>query len=182
MENAINVLGVTEIPIEIGEQCIPISLCVGRNLPYNLIIGADFFTKYKAIIDMSRSLLKLKPLYVVKTPGPIVISPQSEVVTHAVIYGKVTSGLEGMFSANVQTAVKGLVGAQVLARVQNGRIPVRLLNPSDDYIRLPSGYRVGVFNPLTHQHAIQPLDNNESSAQQELNQTKVIELLLGKLS
>lgn len=128
-------------------------------LQTEFIIGLDFLRDHNATIRFGENKISLDPRRYIETRGAVRIAPKSEQVIQAKLKGKaLPNGVVGIVSGE---ALKhnSLVTANILARVQDGLVPFRIMNVSDSPINIPTHCTLGKFVCLSASDNIFSLDN-----------------------
>ena len=155
--DSMNISGVVDIsgtiagnPIKLAVQIIPESL-------YELVLGRDFLQANGAVIDFQQRTFMLQSgSKDIKAVCTFEIPPKSE----ALIFGKVsesTQNIIGLCQGHRVSSGLGLCVAKSLVKPDQGRLPVRLLNPSDQSVYVYKNTKIGKFSPVeehitTHTH------------------------------
>lgn len=116
---------------------------VFRNLPIAVdgILGIDFMTKYEAKIDLGKNLLTLKsegkyytlPIHnKLENSNSLVIPPRSETI-HYVYLDK---DMKDDCFVSPREITKDVFLAGAIARPKNKRIPIKILNTSEEEVKL----------------------------------------------
>ena len=130
------------------------------DIPSNeVLLGFDFLAKYGAIVDLGnkecRIMGKLLPLVdlepsiepqIVVVHTDTLVPPRSE----AIVWGQVQSGwgdyAEGMLEPSSSIAKQSdILVARVVCSVQHGKLPVRVINVTNDSLPLKRGMKVGTL-------------------------------------
>lgn len=127
------------------------------NFP-DILLGYDFLSKYGAVIDLSDKSCRLlgKKLSLVFCEDAVrpkqvtvhsdtVIAPRSEVIILGAVEGLVTN-TAGMLEPSVHVPLQNSVlVARVLCKVEQGVLPVRVINVSEDTLTLRRGMKIGTL-------------------------------------
>lgn len=124
-----------------------------------ILLGFDFLSQYGAVVDLGKKSCQIMgknfPLVdLTPTLEPQVVSVQSDTIipprSEAIIWGRVQSEwgdyAEGMLepSSSLPKHCDVLV-ARVVCRVEQGLLPVRVINVTNDALTLKSGMKVGTL-------------------------------------
>lgn len=150
----IKVLGSLDVQIQLGCHSLMVSVLVAQVRP-DLILGMDFMSHYRCSWDGQRRVLRIggsemwakRPKIVL--PDEVVIPAQSECLLLGLLVpwpadngGQVTGIVTGTQDFTRKT---GLAVASALALPSEGRVPVRVLNPHSQEVRIEAGSIVGTF-------------------------------------
>lgn len=124
-----------------------------------ILLGFDFLSKYGAVVDLGK-----KHCHILGKQFPLVdlnptLEPQSVVVqsdtvvpprSEAIVWGQVQNGwgdyAAGMLEPSTSLSKHcDLLVARVVCRVQQGRLPIRVINVTNDGLTLKSGMKVGML-------------------------------------
>ena len=125
-----------------------------------VLLGFDFLHKYGAVVDFAKNECKImgkclplivpadlgKP-HVVTVPVDTVIPPRSETIIEGRVGGVMAPGREGMFEpADSVSEHCNVMVARVVCKVEQGSLPVRVINVTDDALTLKGGVKVGTLH------------------------------------
>lgn len=125
----------------------------------DILLGFDFLSKYGAVIDFGeqtcRIMGKSLPLVVPKDserPQPVavqsdtVIPPRSEAIISGVVRNGFCEHAEGFLEPATSLSKHcDILVARVVCRVENGVVPVRVINVTEGPLPLKKGMRVGTL-------------------------------------
>lgn len=130
------------------------------DIPFkDVLLGFDFLSQYGAVVDLGKKycqimgkqfpLIDLNPSMepqIVVIQADTVVPPRSE----AIICGQIQSGwgdyVEGMLEPSPSISKHcDLLVARVVCRVQQGMMPIRVINVTNDSLMLKSGMKVGTL-------------------------------------
>ena len=81
------------------------------------------------------------------------LDPNTETIVWARVPNYVTIGLQGVCSKSKFSCGKGLLVAKSVVTVSNNqKVPVKLLNPTNETIVIPKGRTVAEFNVLNSEY------------------------------
>jgi hypothetical protein len=99
-KESIEVVGVSSLPLKIGNSIIELPTLIVENLSHEIIIGNDFLVKEKAVMDIGKGILHimgadipcsshslLETEFHVRTEQELIIPPRSEVI----VVGRMTT-------------------------------------------------------------------------------------------
>ena len=156
------ILGCLRIPVFFTNRAITMQVYVLKELKQDLIIGHDFLRRNGAIIDFMKRKVTLRPSSLIRASKTYSIPARSECVISARVRGNYPNGIVGHTTNTMSLAHIGIATARVLGAVQNGRVPVRLVNCKDTPVKLRRGTRLGNFRILPDGTDIHTFDTNVS--------------------
>ena len=141
----VETLGVINVPLRINGRYLRINCRIVRNLVYDLVLGWDFFSKYKCGIHPNEGHVTFENEKIDLMPNTAEISSThfslaqdtvvpslSKVITQATFYVNPSDKVATSDLVHVEPA-QGLstqvAVARSISKVQNGHFPVELLNP-----------------------------------------------------
>lgn len=155
---AIPVLGRVEVPFTIDENSYPFKALLIDTMAYDAILGRDFLEFYKAKIDLEHHTLALAGdsisfgTFCSDTPiefaepsicfahaqSSFIIPPQSEIIVPGTLDDKGTTNTTAIVEPRAELTERyQIMGAAQLVKVSNDNcIPVRLLNPTNQPVRI----------------------------------------------
>ncbi len=168
----IAILGKVVLPVKLDENLvISQEFYVSKEIGDEVILGLDFLLNSKAIIDTVHLQIKFPeddfPLYIhdssVVNPSivtlieDVVIPAEHEVVQRALI--KNPSLEESILEPNIELAAKGILVARVIVRPNHQSVPIQIINPGKESVKLYQGTNLG---SLEHVEIDEPaLQENE---------------------
>ena len=179
------VRGEAVVPCTIANVEITLTLLVVPQLNIPLILGMDFITEHRVVLDFSCKRLSLYDEWAsaylcdvrgntpqAKTACEIRIPPRTEVVFDAIVDRRLSAPVSVLepdphFSSQWQ-----IIPARVVLNPATGRCPCRILNPTNALITLPAGVIIGKLEPVeeltpsacTPEAEVNVLDTNETNA------------------
>ncbi|XP_074653629.1 uncharacterized protein LOC141907784 [Tubulanus polymorphus] len=153
----IRMLGTTTFLLEIGQGKFEIQAQVAADLAYDVILGMDFLTPHGAILDLGTGTVQFpgtEPVSLQKQFDLVhdarvcvqeseIIPPFTEVIIPAKVMKNVQNGTECLIEPNTRLHKTNLVGAKVIALVQDQTVPFRICNPTVKAIRLYKNTTLG---------------------------------------
>ncbi len=174
--NRLNILGTITMKFVIESEIFPFETYVIKDLSYDVILGRNFLQKYSSKIDFEKGIIKFvsgeNPLPFCEDNIPdflggevgdstlncsihaefsFVIPPQSEVVIPAKLDAcPETSNVSGIVTPRSTLPEKySIFGAAELVRIsEDGSIPVRIINPSFQPVKIYRRTRLGDFEEV----------------------------------
>ena len=165
------VLGQLQLPFQIENHTYSFKALVIASLTYEAILGRDFLEYYKAKIDLEQQTLCLgadsfsfpafegfseapvlqPPSYSIHAQSTFLVPPRSEILVPAVIHQDVEINSVGIVDPRDELAARyNLIGGATLVKVSTEKtIPFRLLNPTNQPIKIYRCTRLGELKPLT---------------------------------
>lgn len=173
----IRVSGVATIELDIeaqGAHCIDVYILPVTSHP--LILGTDYLKKNKVLLDFGKMSCNLNSTNV-QTHRRLNLDPNSETIVWARVPNYVTIGLQGVCSKSKFSCGKGLLVAKSVVTVPNNRkVPVKLLNPTNETIVIPKGRTVAEFNVLNNEYDCTSFSNSLPTVQHaRLSETNTVE-------
>lgn len=174
------ILGKWQTVCQFDSLALVVEFLVADVPSQDILLGFDFLSKYGVVLDFGKNecriMGKIFPLIVpadmdkprvVIVPEDTVIPPRSEAIIPGKVEKALGPGLEGMFepldSASNQCDI---MIARVVCKVQQGILPVRVINVTEEALTLKEGMRVGTLHidvevgckaePLTGQDGVVP--------------------------
>ena len=169
---SLDTLGMVDITFSLGSHTLQQEVQVIRNVSQGFILGFDFLTPHRVILDMGRGLCYLGddvlPLLKKSSLVPAVctaqmmenttIPPCSEFICKvALISPVITAGIPNCYSGYLeprQLELDGIAVARTLSTVENGCTVVRIINPTHGPMVLYSGMQLGQFTPVSNTEVI----------------------------
>ena len=157
----IEIKGKTSVFVELDSIHCPCNILVA-NIDLDLILGLDFLKKHNCQIDVANNSLKVQdktcPLnmtgkigcYRVTISNTVEIPPRSEIITEGTVHMPVIRKQNVTIVEPIDQSYitgKGIV-AKALVHT-NDKIPLRLLNPSEETKRLYTGTHVANVSPVS---------------------------------
>ena len=138
-----------------------------EGLTHDLLLGTDFLSEHKAVIDFSRRTIAFKPLNVC-VKEEITIPARSEAVNVVSLTSnvQVPENCIGVLHGCPRIGRTNLIAARVLTRVCNGKVMMRIANPTVQSITLSVGTKVGSFEMLPPQAKVINMTSSKSSDSQ----------------
>ena len=171
-DGTLDQIGLITFPLTLGKNRTVCHAAVIRGLPYDGLLGAEFFKRYGATIDMNKNRLKLAsgssiPMQEVEKAvrfGVLVADTIVVPARHEMIFPSRLDGdfeLEGMVEGRSSfESTTQLMVARVAVVPQNNIVPVRVVNPTDQDLRVPKGTQLGVF---TETKSLEPTESRTST-------------------
>lgn len=127
--------------------------------PQELLLGTDFLVKFGAVIDLGEKCCRLMgkklPLFsedcsghpkVVRVQADIMIPPRTEVIVPGKVEGLLPQHYEGMLEPfSIMLPTCDVMVARVVCKVDEGVVPVRVINVSEDNCVLKQNMKIGTF-------------------------------------
>lgn len=167
---SIAVLGQIELPFSINDKTYPFNVLIIEGITYDVILGRNFLESYKAKIDLKDHVLELHrddtprdilELPLMPTPrepnvssihakASFIIPPNSEVLIPGELREPRDLGEVGLVQPRDELPHRyNIMGASQLVKTWEGNsIPVRLLNPSNQPVKIFCHTRLGEFTPV----------------------------------
>lgn len=163
----IPVLGQLEIPFEIDQHIYKFQALIIECLTYEAVLGRDFLEFYNAKIDLGQQLLHLEHDSDVMFDGfpnlsseetkvcsihgqeTFIIPPLSEVLVPATLGNQFDTNTVGCVEPRHELTERyNILGAaEIVAISDQNTIPIRLLNPTNQPIKIYRRTRLGQFSP-----------------------------------
>ena len=163
--DVIAVQGQLDLPFTIGDYDYPFKALVINRMAYDAILGCDFLQHYKAKIDLEHQTLTISndsflfptppsaipdntsdvEICFVQAQSSFIIPPSTEVVVPADLEYPAAKGATGIMEPRQEFVSRyQLAGAAELVTVwENNTVPVRLLNPTNQPVRIYRKTRLG---------------------------------------
>ena len=157
----IPVLGTATLNLNIehqGEHNIDVHILTTTSHP--LILGTEYLAENNVVLDFKRLTCDFKNTSV-QTTKRIKIEPNVETVVWCKVPQHITYGLQGVCTRNKYACSKGLLIAKSLITVsQNRKVPVKILNLTNDTIMIPKGRSIAEFSVLTNDYSCIPMSDD----------------------
>ena len=154
------IIGTIVIPVRFGNRCINMPVHIIRNLHKNLIIGMDFLTKHKAVVDIASRKLSLRSALLMRANEKCLIPANSECIITARLRKNYPNGVLGITPNISSLSHLGLATARVLTKTHNNLVSVRIVNTNDKDIILRRNTRLGSFSPLPNDTELYHFDSD----------------------
>ena len=186
---SIPVLGQVELPFSIHGKTYAFKAFIIETIAYDVILGRDFLEHYKAKIDLQNHVLELlgdtptrellpsvdlddhrEPnICFVHAKTSFVIPPNSEVLVPGDLGSQRPLGEVGLVQSRDDLPSRyNILGAAQLVKTWEGNsVPVRLLNPTEQPIKIFRRTRLGTYTP--EDPAINTYDLLQSDLEAEAN-------------
>lgn len=182
------VIGSTHIPFEIASEKYPFQALVIESLTYDVILGRDFLEFYNAKIDLEDHKLflnnnPLAPNSPVQTAEPeeeknvcfihaqssFIVPPNSEVLVPGDLALPYSENDLGLVVPRAELTERyQIAGASELVKVSStNSVPIRLLNPTTQPVRIYRRTRLGQFSLVPSDIATFELLQAEQEAEKE---------------
>ena len=179
----IGTLGKVNVLLEVNDtQRSNHEFYVAIEMISEVILGLDWLMNHQVIIDTSKMLLKFpdshcQPLTVhdssLKNPAVVELSDdveipgRHEIIQTARIRNPMIS--ESVLEPNFDLAEKGVLVASVLVRPKEQKVPIQIVNPGADTVKLYKGTNVGYLqqidvelnDPVLQSHGINQENSNK---------------------
>ena len=164
----IPVLGRVEVPFHINLRSYPFNALIIDAMAYDAILGRDFLEFYKATIDLEHHTLALEnePSFfenfvadqpvesstpfscAVHAESSFIIPPQSEILVPGTLGSTCPVDSTGFIDTRAELAERyHISGAAQLVKVSNSQtVPIRLLNPTNQPVRIYRRTRLAQFS------------------------------------
>ena len=177
--NRIKLFGKANISVKIGGLAIPYDFSVVQNLTQDLILGHDFLTTTKALINYSDNTItffdNLIEVQGMDRNRKIVallnrnfdLQPRTESLVDVRFSENLTGDCFLIEPLMMREKQKYLV-ARIIAKAQNGKSFCRILNPTNQVIHLKGNKPIAKIQPI-NESDICPYDDNHSTNNQQIN-------------
>lgn len=167
---SIPVLGQVELPFSINDRTYPFNILIIESIAYDVILGRDFLESYKAKIDLKDHILELQhevpsnepdaftPLLDHREPNvcaihaksSFILPPNAEVLVPGELGEPWSMGVIGLVHPRVELPHRyNILGAAQIVKTWEGNtVPVRLLNPTSQPIKIFRRTRLGECTPV----------------------------------
>ena len=167
---SIPVLGQDKLPFSINGSTYPFHVLIIESIAYDVILGRDFLEAYKAKIDLQDHVLELQhdvssseqfdfthmpdvsepTVCSIHATSSFILPPNSEVVVPGELGKNFQLGEVGLVNPRDELPHRyNIMGAsQVVKTWERNSVPVRLLNPTDQPIKIFRRTRLGEFTPV----------------------------------
>lgn len=155
-----------EIPLEIEGKIFKQKAVIIDNFAYDILIGNDFLKRFKAVINLSNSTMKLDEIIVpisvynekewVMLMQDEILSPRSETVLIAWSEAKTWMNETSLLFEPRQELAENkqiFIAKSIISTA--GKIPVRICNPTDNEVKLFKNTRLGIVETCTIMPEIQ---------------------------
>ena len=168
--NPLPVVGKATLPFKLGSRKFCQEFYIIK-ISSNLILGLDFLSKQKAIIDCGTGLLQIKgqaiPLNISNSakyePGKLKLSAELDPFSGTLLMVRIDhpnpsikDGKLGLVISKLPTRWRAL-GGKVLSEIKNGEVPMLIINLSDKKISIFKETALGQFEQL-NAHDLKTLD------------------------
>ena len=179
----IGILGKVNMLLEVNDmQRSNHEFYVASEMISEVILGLDWLMNHQVIIDTSKMLLKFpdshcQPLTVhdssLKNPAVVELSDDVEIPgRHEIIQtARIRNPMinESVLEPNFDLAEKGVLVASVLVRPKEQKVPIQIVNPGADTVKLYKGTNVGYLqqidvelnDPVLQSHGINQENSNK---------------------
>lgn len=156
-----SILGRWQTVCQFDSLAVIAEFLVADVTPQELLLGTDFLSKFGAVIDLGEKCCwlmgKKLPLFsedgsvqpkVVRVQEDVMLPPRTEVIVPGKVEGLLPQHYEGMvepFSLMLPSC--DVLVARVVCKVEEGVVPVRVVNVSDDHCVLKQNMKIGTFFP-----------------------------------
>eukprot|EP00795_Rhopilema_esculentum_P001917 gene1917-16424_t len=150
------ILGSTTVTLDLGDSCWMVECYVVSNFKYSCLLGTDFLTKSSATIDLGNLQACIGqtriPISVVRKPQQVQVnlveSLEIPARSEAILKGSI-EGLQGtvLLEPKYELFCKNesvVYPARSIAPVENGTIPVKLVNTNNFPVKVFSDTCVGM--------------------------------------
>ena len=181
--SSLQVLGRTQVPFEIDNKPYMFKAFVVEGMTYDVILGTDFLSHFKAKINFEDNTLdlsedKLTRAQITATPSVkqeninevrvlnyVEVPPFCEIFLKSELQRKIQSETIGFIEPSRQLTMKySMCGAAILASVSSdGTVPFRLMNPTPVKVKLYPGTTLGSFTVM-NDHSIGSIITDEDVA------------------
>lgn len=167
---SIPVLGQVELPFSINNKTYPFKVLIIETIAYDVILGRDFLECYKARIDLNDHVLELHcdvptqesfafshmPIHrephicSIHAKSSFIIPPHSEVLVPGELGEQCQPGETGLVHPRDELPHRyNIMGAaQIVHTWEGNSVLVRLLNPTDQPIKIFRRTRLGKYTPV----------------------------------
>lgn len=167
---SIPVLGQTTLPFCINGKTYPFDVLVIESIAYDVILGRDFLETYKAKIDLKEHLLELcqdvlcgeqcdlptdlvhndPSICSIHAMSTFILPPHSEVIIPRELGDNFRPGEVGLMNPREELLHRyNTMGASKIVKTWEGNsVPVRLLNPTEQPIKIFRRTHLGMFTPV----------------------------------
>ncbi|KAL5017800.1 hypothetical protein ScPMuIL_003522 [Solemya velum] len=146
----IDIDGTASVKMCVAHGKHAVNIHVISDTSHPLILGVDYLVAQGISIDFCKFSLQSNQSSKVKCAKRCVIAPNSE----CRIWAHVTDqlyGVQGVCTGSSAICRSGLLIARSVVTVSaNKKIPIQILNPSNDYVTVPKGKILGEFCILDH--------------------------------
>ena len=182
----LDTLGSISVTFRLGATSWQHTFYVLRESTQAVLLGLDFLTEHRALLDLGRGVLQLWDIGVpllrgdevvpgccnVSLADAVTIPPLSESVVSAKVFSPSgasfpAEGFDGYMEPNIPEST-GLVVAHTLTRAKDGVTVARILNPTGRPVELKQGLHLGEFYPV-EEADITPLDHHVEANQSSSN-------------
>ena len=163
----IPVIGQVQVPFTIDDKTYPFDVLIIETIAYDVILGRDFLEQYNAKIDLQHRVLELQldpvPFESMETsaiqdreqPGTcsihakssFILPPRSEVIVPGELghpWGQEQVGLVEP-RADLTQRYQVIGAAQIVKAWEGTTVPIRLLNPTEQPVKIYRRTRLGEF-------------------------------------
>ena len=174
----VSVVGAISFSVKFGNIDYECNAVIVPNLAYNIVLGRDFLQRHRAVIDVGNEKVTFlenntvtfatgnSPPVIseVQTAKTFVIDGSSEVIIPAILTSFPSEPVIGLIEGSPKLSDRyHLLCASTLCQPDaDGKVTLRLLNPSSDSVVIHKGTSIGKFEEISDYDEIKPLESNPS--------------------
>lgn len=173
-----SILGRWQTVCQFESLAVIVEFLVADVTPQELLLGTDFLSKFGAVIDLGDNCCRLMgkklPLFsedasvqpkVVRVQKDIMLPPRTESILPGKVDGLFPQHYEGMLEPmSIMLPNCEVLVARVVCKVEEGVVPVRVINVSEDNCLLKQNMKIGTFYPDVEVSDSAPITGSNDTA------------------
>ena len=165
--------------IVLNRKKVPVTALYSETLNYPLIIGYNFLSENKIVVDFENMTLMQKERSSVKLTNAVSLAPNSETKLVGYLRDKLSEGT-GLISSSMQMQQLGLITANCIVTIEEDTetVPLKVLNLSNTHVTIPENFELASCAVLTEddfvfeKEDVRVKDDTSSIQKQQEKETK----------
>jgi hypothetical protein len=131
---------------------------VFKTLAQDIILGIDFLTKNKAVLNFGKNEMTLQKPVPARLKDKVQIPPKGEMICTAELGEKrdFPNGIQGITYLPTRNLSRNFVTAKSATTVKNNLVILRIFNHTSKTLKLKKGTKVAQFEPFERETKIMP--------------------------
>ncbi|CAC5414435.1 unnamed protein product [Mytilus coruscus] len=158
---SVNIVGKCTVKIQVPQGKHWIHTYSLTQSSHPLILGTSYLISKKIVLDFS-SLSVSNKTAKVKLQKHVIVDPNSELLIWGKVSNYILQGQTGMCQNSSHLLKSGLLISKTVVTVNSHRtVPIKLLNPTNDQIRISRGDVIANFEPFTDDYILINADEKD---------------------
>ncbi len=158
----LQIKGVSTISFKLNNSYYDSTTYVVKDLVVDLILGTKFLEAQGAVIDFSKSQIRLNDSYNLIMPRDFTLQGGSEAILLVDIKSDLPNEIDGLVKPNSLVRSFGLFMANSLGTTKQNKVPIRLFNPFEKPFKIKAKTKLGTFNPLSSNDTIEIIEDPDN--------------------